>query len=35
MKLNAFKNFLLRIEKEVQFPQEHLNFFVASILWAS
>ena len=34
-KLNVLKNFLLRVEREVQFPWEHPFFFVASMLRAS
>ena len=34
-KLNVLKNFLLRVEREVQFPWEHLFFFVASVLRVS
>ena len=33
--LNVLKNFLLRVEREVQFPWEHPFFFVASMLKAS
>ena len=34
-KLNVLKNFLLRVEREVQFPWEHLFFFVASVFRVS
>ena len=34
-KLNVLKNFLLKIERKVQFPWEHLFFFVSSMLRAS
>ena len=33
-KLNVLKNFLLRVEREVQFPWKHPFFFVASMLRA-
>ena len=35
MKLNVLKNFLLRVEREVQFTWEHPFFFVAKMLRAS